>query len=107
MPNASQSCKTLRSEFGHGTLRVKEVGAKWSTYPRKFLDIVGVQIQFLQGFIIFVDLLRYEDETAVSEVQGSDNVLLQTDAEARHSCRLLRGHLTMGRKLVTEEKETN
>lgn len=53
-------------------------------YFRQLLDLVGIEVEFLQGLLKAKDLLRNSLQAAVGVVQRCYRLLLTPQAAARH-----------------------
>lgn len=53
-------------------------------YFRQLLDLVGIEVEFLEGLFKAEDLLRNRLQAAVGVVQRRDRLLLTPQTAARH-----------------------
>lgn len=53
-------------------------------YLGKLFDLVSIQVEFLQSAFKAIDLLRHLLQAAVRVIQNGDDLLLPTEASARH-----------------------
>lgn len=75
---------------GHNTGCTRKACQETSIHPcvlpyfRQLLDLIGIEVEFLQGLLEAKDLLRNSLQAAVGVVQRRYRLLLTPQAAARH-----------------------